>query len=330
MFDKLSISNQLRWGILLLVMLCLLMSGGLLLYLSQQQQLQHAGRLQNAQAAAVARQIGLYAVDLTAKLKYMAKIQSLLQFPIETQTALLTALYQHHEAYDGVALFNQQGKIILSLGTFDSYLTKNLAPHSTLHQFLIAGEKNNKNNLFLPIEMDQTTGELISYFAVIIYDSLNKIDGLLVVRFNLNFLNFIVSQLNIGQQGYAYVLDENYRLIAYKDRLAQEGIHINPLDSFEDKPFLSHLKQSTRRDLLRYRGLNGDQVVGAIAEVPLMAWQVVTELPEREVQLELYTLINEHVIVFSGGYYFCGVIKFAFYSPFNSTVKYINASGFSH
>ncbi|OUD13932.1 sensor histidine kinase [Thioflexithrix psekupsensis] len=290
MFDKLSISNQLRWGILLLVMLCLLMSGSLLLYLSQQQQLQQAGRLQNAQAAAVARQIGLYAVDLTAKLKYVAKIQSLLQFPIETQTALLTALYQHHEAYDSVALFNRQGEIILSVGAFDAYLTKDLVPHSTLHQFLMDGEKSNKNSLFLPIEMQQETSQLISYFAVIVNDSLNKIDGLLVVRFNLDFLNFIVSQLNIGQHGYAYILDREHRLIAYKDRLAEQIADIKLLDSFENKSFLPHLKQSTRHDLLRYRGLTGDKVVGAIAEVPLMAWQVVTELPEREVQLELYTL----------------------------------------
>src|SRR5207302_9637191 len=104
--------------------------------------------------------------------------------------------------------------------------------------------------------------------------------GVTVAEVNLKLIWDVVSQIKIGKDGYAYVVDRQGRLVAHPDislvlrgtdmsRLAQVAAALSPQDGAPP---------------VDARNRAGVSVLSAHATIPALNWLVFVELPTSEAQ----------------------------------------------
>ncbi len=105
--------------------------------------------------------------------------------------------------------------------------------------------------------------------------------GVSVAEVNLKFIWDVVSQIQVGQAGYAYVVDAQGRLIAHPD--------ISRVLRNTDLGRLPQVQAARRagaaamseEDMVA-RDMDGRDVIAAAAPIPVLGWIVFVELPLRE------------------------------------------------
>ncbi|MCL4297083.1 MAG: GAF domain-containing protein [Anaerolineae bacterium] len=308
-----SIANQFRYGLFLLVGLSLLLTAGILIYLSFQAQLQQVGQAQKDLSRAAAGEINTYLDDLQRKLGYLARVRGLANLPPEIQQSLIEGLTRHNEAYESVAVLNRNGQIIAAISPHGLPLTGNLADSPP---FLRSFKQ--QEDYVGPVEIDPATSLPVVTLAVPIRDLQDEVAGILLARVNLEYLWFVVSETQVGQTGYAYILDNRNFLITEPDSTAETF----KLRDVSDQPFVKYLTVGSV-DALRastgpgsglfgsreplsylfsffesaagitsYQGLQGENVLGAIAPVRSVRWNVVVELPTAEAYAPILEMLG--------------------------------------
>ena len=289
-----SLSTQLLWGCIALVGCSLIFTGGMLIRASFKTQLQQSDLLQHERSHRAAQQIGFYIEDLQRKLNYLARVRGLTELPPVAQKTLLEGLVRHNNAYEMLAILDRQGTVVLSLSPKGE-----MPPVSFANSRAFGEAFYRQETYFDNVTIDPALGYPVSTISVPIRNGEDEIDGVLVAEVNLKFLNFVVSQADIGQTGYAYVIDARQFVIA-KKRTSSETIQ---LEDISDRPFLKKLTVSTPKnprlqyqilqkgpEVNYYRGLEGVEVLGAIAPVPYTDWKVIVELPIKEAGAPLQDL----------------------------------------
>jgi signal transduction histidine kinase/CheY-like chemotaxis protein len=99
--------------------------------------------------------------------------------------------------------------------------------------------------------------------------------GVVVAEVNLKFIRDVVSQLRVGRDGQAYVVDKSGRLIAHPDASLV-------LRNTDLSPILRLIDAQPIETLHRLIGLQGQPVLVAQAPAPPMDWRVLVELPQSE------------------------------------------------
>jgi putative methionine-R-sulfoxide reductase with GAF domain len=99
---------------------------------------------------------------------------------------------------------------------------------------------------------------------------------------NLKFMWELVDQLEVGQTGYAYVVDNQGNLIAFQDTgRVLRGENVKQI--FEVQEFVENPSaEDTTSKLGSYLGLLGETVIGTYVPLGSPEWAVVTELPTSE------------------------------------------------
>lgn len=279
-----SIANQLRYGLIFLVLLSLLPTGGLLIYLSFQAQLQQSRSLQQERSQTAAGQIDNYLDDLKRKLSYLARVKGLTNFQPQAQQSLLEGLTRHNDAYEAVAILNRKGKVVASVSPYEPLNLENSA-NSPL--FIRAFKQ--QEDYVSPVEINPKTHQPTTILAVPIRNERDEVDGVLLAQVNLNFLWFVVSQTEVGKTGYVYVVDERNFLIAQKGSKPETF----QLQDISKRPFFQFLKASEDTQRLNvYQGLKQVEVLGASALVRSVNWNVVVELPKAEAYAPVYQMLS--------------------------------------
>lgn len=105
--------------------------------------------------------------------------------------------------------------------------------------------------------------------------------GVTVADINLKLIWDVISQIKIGQNGYAYVVDRQGRLVAHPDiSLVLRGTDMSRLAQVE-----AALKPEGRGDApVDARNRAGVAVLSAHAAIPALNWLVFVELPTVEAQ----------------------------------------------
>lgn len=101
--------------------------------------------------------------------------------------------------------------------------------------------------------------------------------GIVLAEVNLKFTRDVVSQVRVGREGKAYVVDRDGRLIAHPDgslvlRNTDLSSTLRVIDAHPDEA------------LHRLVGLQGEPVLVANAPAGPLDWRVLVELPEREAE----------------------------------------------
>ena len=104
--------------------------------------------------------------------------------------------------------------------------------------------------------------------------------GVTVAEINLKLILDVITQIKVGHEGYAYVVDTQGRLLAHPDiSLVLRGTDMNRLpqvaEARAEEPAAARVEQS--------RDLAGRPVLSAHAEIPALKWLVFVELPSAEV-----------------------------------------------
>ena len=273
-----SIANQLRYGLALLVLSSLSITGSFLIYSSFQTQWQEANLLQKERSQLAAEKINSYIDDFQRKLGYLARVRGLTELPQTTQYKLIEGLTRHNSAYEMVAVIDRQGNAIAVVSPYNDQVIK-LGNVRNSPFFTKAFQR--QEDYVGDISKDEISRQLVATLAVPIRNEKDQVDGVLMAKINLKFLEFVVSQTEVGQTGYTYVIDDRNRLIAKK----------GALESFEPQDIseLSFIKNLTDNkttnntaNLRIYQGLKGIEVLGAIATIKSGNWAVIVELPTDE------------------------------------------------
>ncbi|MCB0163162.1 MAG: HAMP domain-containing protein [Anaerolineae bacterium] len=128
---------------------------------------------------------------------------------------------------------------------------------------------------FSDIITEPGTGQNVVVIAVpIIRSSTNEFVGAIAVRFYINFqrLGQEVQKLKVGEQGVAYLVDRNGRLIYH------------PVDSligldFSQREAVKQLQAGNREGAITSQAENGTSIVEGYAVVPLTGWGLVIGEP---------------------------------------------------
>ena len=102
--------------------------------------------------------------------------------------------------------------------------------------------------------------------------------GVIASRLQMDILNEVITSLNFGKSGIAYLVNQTGRVIAHSD---PEIVLANT--RLDNSPELLTLIRTTKTKWSgEYRNFQGKPVVASMAPVPGTPWVAVTELPQAE------------------------------------------------
>jgi len=276
-----SLAAQIRLGLLAMVLLSAVPLGTTLIYWSWLTYSEQTRQLQEERSKLVAGQIINYLDDLQRKLSYLARVKGLSQLAPTTQQTLLEGLTRHNDAYEAVAILNRQGQVISFASPYGDTFPQDFA-QSSLFQRAYRQQEEFVGTVSIAA---QTRIPFVT-IAVPIRDQADRVDGVLLARVNLSFLQYVVGQTKVGETGYVYVLDERNYLIARSD-VKQTAWK---LENLNNRPLVQTFKQIEQEDVFQYQGLKDVPVLGAVAPVRNVSWKVAVELPMQEAYAPLYRM----------------------------------------
>ena len=163
--------------------------------------------------ASAAEKIDAYKDDLIRKLGYLARVRGLTDLPLETKQTLLEGLTRHNEAYEMVAIVNSQGDPVAVVSPYDRVGLGNIK-YSPLFVRAFKRQEDYVN----PVTINPKIHQLVTTIAVPIRNQKDEVDGILVAIVNLKFLDFVVSQTEIGKTGYTYIIDLTRNVVIAKKK----------------------------------------------------------------------------------------------------------------
>ncbi len=138
--------------------------------------------------------------------------------------------------------------------------------------------------------------------------------GVVAARLSMNLLWQVVGDIQFGERGGAYVVNQEGQIVAHKDpNVALEQT------SLQGRGEMSALSEAAEQKWHgSYRNFQGQQVVGTTAPVANTEWVVITELPQSEAQAVSRTalaLLSGGIVLFGSivtGISFLFVRRFIF------------------
>ena len=114
--------------------------------------------------------------------------------------------------------------------------------------------------------------------------------GVLQAEVNLKYIGDVVSNLKIGQAGYAYVISRSGELIAHPDiSLVLQRRNVAKLES--TKAAFTPADQRPKRQALVTPNVQGKKVLTASAQVSGLDWAVIVDRPVEEAYEPLYASV---------------------------------------
>ena len=232
-----------------------------------------------AQRAAVT--IGAHLDSLRAPLVDTTRLRPnlLLATHVDQQTTLDDLLAQN-ASYLELALLDARGNVAATAARAGHHLES----VEQDPERLAASQAAQNNQAYLgQVHLTATTQE--PYVAI--GEPLTGGRGALVAWIDLRHVWDIVSSVRVGDSGYAYVLDADGNLIAYRDPTPILA-HANPVQT--NPGLRAHLQIAG--GVGEYSGLNGVAVIGSHAPIASTDWVVVVETPLTEAYTILYRALG--------------------------------------
>ncbi|MES2006654.1 MAG: cache domain-containing protein [Patescibacteria group bacterium] len=208
-------------------------------------------------------------------------------------------------SYRRLFLFDTNGTELASASRLTQNQTSAILDEHLMH--LTEAVKKGERYIS-PVYIDPKTSEPLVLIAVPAKNILRDVKGAFVAEVNLKFMWDLVSNIQVGKEGLAYVVDNDGKLIAFRDTsrvLAHEDLS----RLTEVKEFLT--KTSHQEDFGVAKGISGTYVSSDHAALGIPDWSVVIEIPLREAYASVFQvlwysllviLISSIVAVVSGTY----------------------------
>jgi putative methionine-R-sulfoxide reductase with GAF domain len=210
----------------------------------------------------------------------------------EARQTFMESLLGLDSAFQQFAVLDGEGRQLAEISrlssTLSSQFTLQLRDDAVTH-----GER-----YISPVYIDEGTSEPLIAVSIPVKNVLSDIQGNLIAEINLKFMWDLVDQLKVGETGYAYVVDNEGRLIAYGDTarvLRGENVRQMPeVQEFLDNPTAA---KDLTPDIVTYTGLNGEKAVGSFVPLGTPQWAVFVETPYGEAYQPVFRSVAVSIIV---------------------------------
>jgi putative methionine-R-sulfoxide reductase with GAF domain len=228
-----------------------------------------------AQEAALA--VRSFVEDKFNVLETAVKLENVVDVSAEGQERILGNALGFQPAFRQLALFDAEGHLLSQSSRlvqarsqeFVNQVTEEVLPNSEQTDRYIS-----------EVIVDNESSEPLIIIAVPIFDVLGDFQGTLTAELNLKFMWDLVDQLEVGDTGYAYVVDKDGDLLAFADTarvLKLENVSQLP----EVSEFISGgVQDEDGADLAL--GINKESTVQTFVSLGSPDWAVVTEIPVVE------------------------------------------------
>jgi signal transduction histidine kinase/CheY-like chemotaxis protein len=205
---------------------------------------------------------------------------------------ILEKLLGIEPAFRQLLLFDTQDKEIQKVARFSnlalSQLTKQI-------EYELFSQSHQRETYAGDIFIDEITSEPLITLAVPLTDVFGDFMGTLVAEVNLKFLWDFVTDLKIGNNGLAYVVDSHGNLIAFKDisrvLRGEKLSHLKEVAEFLEGDSLTH---QSNADLSK--GIQNTFVISNHVHLGIPDWAVVVELPALEAYGTVIEAIERSII----------------------------------
>ncbi|HDQ71297.1 MAG TPA: response regulator [Chloroflexi bacterium] len=245
--------------------------------------------LQHEAAKNAANAIDAYLAQIEGEMTLVAN-SSALRVDASGET-ILGELLAYASGFDSLTLMDAVGQEVAKVSRYELVTRESLGSRADSADFVTAqgGER-----YLSPVSFSQY-GEPFVTLAVPIRDEQNQVAGVLSADVNLKYMWDVIAEMEIGQTGYAYVVNQDGWLIAHRNpSLVLRGQNLSELMDAGIQEILQG------RDIGgAYVGLEGDKVIGSYQQLEEVDWYVVTETPTREALAGVVrnALINVGIIV---------------------------------
>jgi putative methionine-R-sulfoxide reductase with GAF domain len=197
-----------------------------------------------------------------------------------TRKNILESLFGLDPAFRQFALLDRQGRQL----TQASRVSQSLSPQFVLQLNSDLSTKTVDGQRYISsIYIDDNTSEPLITIAIPIKNVLGDYQASLAAELNLKFMWNLVDQIEVGETGYAYVVDNEGNLIAFGDTARiLRGENLKHISKVQE--FIENLSASAdiTAESTNYTGLLGETVVGSYVPLGTPQWAVLTELPTTE------------------------------------------------
>ena len=276
-----SLSVTLTIAFLILSVVALLASGGLQLFFNIQTQQQAISSQQESIAQSAANTVSSFIEEKFSVLSTAAWMTNLSAASPDQQTQILESLLASQSEFRQLAVFDShndetavasrvQINISAASVTFSGHVTSNMLAQTQKGQ-----------NYISPVYFDEATNEPLVVMAIPEIDALGNFQGILIAELKLASMWNLVDGLKVGNTGYAYVVNKQGNLIAFRDtNRAMKGEKVSTIKPVNE--FILNPASTPANEASTYTGINGTEVVGTYASLGTPDWAVVTELPWQE------------------------------------------------
>jgi GAF domain-containing protein/HAMP domain-containing protein len=242
-------------------------------YLVQRAQVEES--LQEA-AKSAATTIDDYLTQMEDEMTLTAREWSLRA--VEVRPSLLDGLLAYNPGFETLTMLDSAGLEVVKVSRYALFGPDDLVSRSDTAEFVFArhGER-----YLGPVSLSRY-GEPLATLSIPVKDVLGDITGVLLAEVNLKYMWDLIARMEIGRGGYAYVVDDQGRLIAHRDSsLVLQGRDLSGLQGVR-------YAQQGRDISSMYTGLESQEVIGRYQPLQQARWFVFVEAPGRQAMADIY------------------------------------------
>ncbi|MGD9147814.1 MAG: GAF domain-containing protein, partial [Anaerolineae bacterium] len=281
------LATRLTWAFVSIAAILVLVVGSVLTYVSYQAQIEQVAARQQKTADGAAVLTSEYltqARDTLAIHGYTASGYGLLLRNMLRQQEELDSILTGYEGiFERVVLLDDDGSELAKVSRYQEYRPEDMGSQldNPAVDRALAGEVYVAPQTQL---LPDSTFPTVQMAVPIRAREGSERHGVLMADVSVEGLRDAVAQVEVGESGYAYIVDlTSGQLVAHSDPDQFFALQDQTLD---DVPIVEKVMARGANlagvAATQYRGLHGEQVIGAASALPGTNWTLVVELPSRE------------------------------------------------
>jgi HAMP domain-containing protein len=293
-----SLTTILASGFLALSVVVLLVSNGLWLYSNLRSQQTAVYSRQQLIARDASKTVSNFFQEKFTVLETAVDVANPVELSNQERQITLDSLLGLQPAFRQLALLDIDDQLLNSASRLSQIATESISRRLTDDALM---QIHQGNNYISPVYIDEATSEPLVIMAIPVTDIFGDFQGTLAVEVNLKFMWDLVDQLEVGETGYAYVVDEEGRLIAYRDTaLVLRGENVSYIEEVQEFTESLSSPEAIEPDIANHAGLSGEDVVTTYESLGTPQWAVVVELPVQEAYQDLIAQIYQSILFIIG------------------------------
>ena len=269
---------------------------------------QDAAELQAEIASVTAERIRSFVRRKIERFSDTADAANLYPLGSKEQQLLAALLVKNDNSLTETTIIDAAGKEVVKVSDRKVYFPSDLADQSKSAKFI----KAMKGEDFISRVYTSDKAQPFLTIAIPLWGKEQNIVGVMSAEADLSFLWEVVEKIRFGTAGYAYLVDEQGNLIAYKDAaLVLKKTNLRDVDKVRE--FLRNPGRSDPSPARETRGLSDRPVLATYAPVPELGWAVILEEP-ADAALANVDALKRSALALLAVSLFAGVAMIAWFS----------------